>query len=278
MIKTENVKRHLRLFRNRLRMRWIDGSTKRLRLTLHEKHQQKVTIVIWVLTVVGAVTVFITLTVPWNIIVGLGSILLGVFLQKIKYRYYTLYVQPMPNFIYDPAKWTDVAYGGLDSDLGIYDPWVALVFNDVDYAVGFFELLRSWNFGKSTDRKGNIQLSFIFEENGEYIFGLYPSFKRKPVKKFFTKVSKKEKLKNYGKIRTPTVLSLKIGHRFMVGPNTKMFVDKVQGADASFLLKPELKKNGERYEIKEIAPIRIYKFKAKARGDLSLEDLERDMF
>lgn len=96
-----------------------------------------------------------------------------------------IYVQPMPEFEWDPSRIGGVAYMiPHDRDSGL-PMAIGPAFTDRDFARAFFELLRAWNADKDKDPDNNVRLSFIIEGDASYSMFLYPSPERPEVQAFF---------------------------------------------------------------------------------------------
>lgn len=246
------------------------------RLFLHEKNEKKIIWTLRTLTAIGIVTSVISL--PWqqSLLLAIALFAIDFFLEKTLFYYTSLYIQPLPDFTYDPTKWVANSFVSIGEPS---DPAsqkiVGLVFNDTDYAKKFFELLRSWNYGNNEDKDGNVCLSFITDEDMYYVY-LYPSFDRHSIKSTHENVKKENELSKYGKEHFGLIMSLIIckgfetKHGYALGTFTNNHPH-----DAPFLLAPFIHKDHSNPEpLFDIEPIRMHSYKAKIPRELTEKDFE----
>lgn len=247
------------------------------RLFLHEKNEKRVRWTIRVLTAVGIATSVISL--PWyqSLMLAIALLAVDYLLEKTLFYYNSMYVQPLPDFTYDPDKWVANAFVSLGEPSNpSSQKIVGLVFNDAEYAEKFFELLRSWNHGDSEDKDGNIRLSFITDEEMYYVY-LYPSFDKQSIKQTHDKFKQELALEKFGKEHLGLIVSLIIckgfetKHGYALGTFTEN-----HPADKPFLLAPFMHKNNANPEpLFDIEPIRMHSYKARIPKELTEEDFER---
>ncbi|MBB1474002.1 hypothetical protein H5368_13280 [Luteimonas sp. MC1782] len=246
------------------------------RLFLHEKNERKIRWTLRALTGLGIATSIVSL--PWQQGLSLAVALVAVdyFLERTLFYYTSLYVQPLPDFTYDPDKWVANAFVSLGrpSDPSS-EKIVGLVFNDPEYAHKFFTLLRSWNYGRPEDESGNICLSFITDEDMYYVY-LYPSFDRAGIKQMHEKLRRDNAVTKYGKEHLGLIVSLIIckGFETKHGYALGTFTDN-HPQDAPFLLAPFIHKSGSNPEpLFDIEPIKMRTYKAKIPKHLTENDFE----
>lgn len=251
--------------------RWIP------RLFLHEKNEKRILWTIRALTVIGIAASIISL--PWqlSLLLAIALVAIDYFLEKTLFYYTSLYVQPLPDFTYDPDKWVANAFVSLgEPSSPSSQKIVGLTFNDSDYARKFFDLLRAWNYGESDDKEGNIRLSFITDENMYYVY-LYPSFERRTIKQMHEKLKAENALPKYGKEHFGLIMSLVIckgfetKHGYALGTFTNNHAE-----NAPFLLAPFLHNGGsaDPEPLFDIEPIQLHSYKARIPRDLTENDFE----
>lgn len=254
------------------RVRWERGLP---RLEIHEHYEPHIKRTLHVLTAIGVASSVVSL--PWFASLPLsgGLVCLDRFLSRTLFIYTTMYVQPLPDFEYEPAKWESMAFLlPEDPDSGVTNA-IGLVFNDESYAKRFFSLLRAWNDGETEDRRDNVRLSFITDEEEYYVF-LYPDQGRRGPTDFNSRVRRANKLNKFGREHLGLVASLVICKSFstMAGYGLGTFLDHQRAGD-TFEVLPLLTGPDGLRPVREVAPIVKRHLKAKARVDLTKEDFER---
>lgn len=245
------------------------------RLALHEKYQVTVR---WSLRVVVLIGIVISvLSFPWyqGLLLALGLLLLEQFFERSVFLYTSMYIPAMPNFELDPEKWISMAFVMAKAGKEMVSIEIGLVFNDEEYAMKFFDLLRTWNYEENEDKDDNIALTFVIDEDQYFVY-LYPRPTRESVTKFFSKVEESNKFDKYGKEHFGIVLTLMICKRFSTqeGYSLGTFL-KNKHQESSFLLKAyKLNDEDKPIPIDHISPIKKWHLKEKTRVDLNEEDLE----
>lgn len=245
------------------------------RLVLHEKHEGKVKWSLRVITAIGIVTSLVTLPPIFGFSLAVALVPLDVFLEKTLFYYTSMYITAFPDFVYDPDKWSAMAFISVGPFSPASDKIVGLVFTEQEYAANFFDLLRAWNYGSSEDGENNIQLTFVTDEDRYYVY-LYPSIERKTIKETFAKVRRQNRLKKYGKEHLGLVMQMIICHTFNTAGDYALgqFTESHPNGK-HFLLAPFLSESGGSPKpITEIEPISKFHYKAKIPTELTEEDFE----
>jgi hypothetical protein len=82
------------------------------------------------------------------------------------------YWQPLP--IWKGEQWSGIVFGKLPSAEGML--WeIGLIFEQPNYGERVFRAISAWNDSKSEDIENRICVSFIIEENDEYLAYVYPN-------------------------------------------------------------------------------------------------------
>lgn len=244
---------------------------------IHEKYEKTVKWVLRILTAFAIVSSVIAFSI-WYISLSFAivSFLIEQFFEKSIFQYTSIYVQPMPDFEYDPEEWKGMAFAfPQDSDPRLLNV-AGCAFATEKYAHKFFELLKAWNYGKEEDKSNNICFSFIVENEKEYSVYLYPNHERKTVGQFFKKAKEFQKYEKYGKEHQQLIMQMVFCEIFPYGANSqlKMFIKK-QSLDRPFWLKPFImKENGQIEMVHSEDPILKYHYKFKNRHDLNKNEYE----
>ena len=255
-------------------MRWQNHLP---RLVIHEKYEKFVKWFLRILTLFGIVSSVIAFPI-WYISLSFAAVLFLIeqFFEKSIFQYTSIYVQPMPDFKYDPEEWKGMAFAfPQDTDPKLLNV-VGCAFSSKEYAHKFFKLIKAWNYNKIEDKDNNICLSFIVEDEREYSVYLYPSAERETVDQFFQEAEESQKVDKHGKEHQQLVVQMVFCKIFPYGANSqlKMFI-KNQVLDRPFWLKPFImKENGQIEMIHNEEPILKYHYKFKNRHELHKSEYE----
>jgi len=256
---------------------WLNTDKLAPRLFLNEKNESIIKWVIRGLTFFGISISVITMPWLYSLTTSILLVLIDAFLEKTLFYYTTLYVTAMPDFKYDPEKWTANCFISLGHPSNPKSKKiVGLVFNDREYANNFFSLLKDWNHGSPDNKENNIVLTFIIDEDAYYVY-LYPSFEKKSIKNMHQRVEDESKLTKYGKEHIGIVMSLIICKYFSTtnGFGLGMFIDN-HPQNKPFTLEAFLHvEDGDPAPIHEIDAIKMYSYKAKIPSELADEDIEK---
>jgi len=162
---------------------------------LHEKNKKFIRAIKYISTIAGLFLALITFrSVFVAFFIGLLLFIIGRFLEKIIFAYYTIFIPPFPDFDVEMDKWIGVGFGKLPSnDKKNEIPVVSWIFSDINYSRKIHSLLLEWSNGELEDRQNNVKLSVILHKNNTYTFYCYPSLERKYAKIFHRKVEKELK-------------------------------------------------------------------------------------
>lgn len=245
------------------------------RLVIHEKYEKYVKWTLRALILIGIISSVIAFPV-WYVALTFAIVLviIGQFFEKAIFLYTTIYVQPMPDFEYEPEKWKGMAFA-FPQDTKLLNV-VGCAFSDREHAIKFFELLKNWNYGETKDMDNNICLSFIIESDEEYSVYIYPNLERRTIQEYFQEVEKIRKHEKYGKEHQQLVMQRIFWNRFPYGMNSqlKLFIQK-QPKNRPFLLNPFImKEDGQPEMIYNEISIVKYHFKFKNRHELKKNETE----
>lgn len=155
----------------------IEVRNKIPRIILHEKHERKIKWISKIITIIGMITIFLVIPVPYSILLSLVLFILEQIIEKIVFSFTTIYVQPISEWNSD--EWLGMCYG-IPQSGDLYK--LGMLFKSEEYARKTFECIRTWNYNLDDDVEDNIKISFIIDNNIEYFTYIYPSFERKSVK------------------------------------------------------------------------------------------------
>jgi len=196
-------------------------------------------------------------------------------LERAVFLYTSMYIQAMPDFKYDPEKWSHMAFllAQRPEDPNV----VGFVFTDAEYAVSIFKMIRAWNHGEDEDRDNNIRLTFVIDEDHYWVY-VYGSLRKRSIVKFQSMMKRRARSDKAGKehlglVAMPILCkSFSTGEGFGVGA----FIDSWRKGTL-FLMHAMLQKEGRGLIfMPEIRPIRKWHMKAKAACEMSSEDDEYD--
>ena len=185
------------------------------RLIVHEKYEKSVKWTLRTLAAIGIVASVIAFPV-WYLGLSFAVLmfLIQQFFERAIFQYTSIYVQPLPDFTYNPDEWKGMAFAfpakPEDTDLNV----VGCAFASLEYAQKFFSLVQAWNSNEAEDRDNNICLSFIVENEKEYSIYLYPNPDRKIVTKFFDQAEEQFKYEKYGKRHQKLIMHMVVCKTF----------------------------------------------------------------
>lgn len=240
------------------------------RLYVHEKFQTSLKWIIWIVSTLSFITIFIIID-NYYVSVGIG-ILLFVFsfiFDRAIIKYTTFIVQPYPEFTIDYSQWVNVMTVS-DSDYKKVVNVVGFVYKDMEYGKKFFKYIKDWNFGNIADKDGNIILSIVEETDGSFTFYIYANPNRKNLKKmyrvaeltnFLTKSKK-------GKVQEQLVMQMSYWHtlHYTDDKHIRDFL-KNQPSNECFMFVPS-QKTERGYEIDFESRIMLRGYKYAKRKDL----------
>lgn len=255
-------------------LRWKKGIPK---LVFHEKFEPWIKWILRFLTIVGIASSVVAFP-NWysSLLFSIIFFVVEQFIERSVFQYTTMYVQPLPDFNYDPAQWKGMAFAfPIDADPKMLNV-VGCAFASKDYALSFFRLLKAWNYNLHEDKDDNICLSFIVENKTEYSTYLYPNMDRPSVRDFFNRASKSLKYEKYGKEHQQLVIQMTFCHLFPFGPKALLntFV-KSQKPERPFWLKPFIMEaDGRLQMLHDAGQILKWHFTFKRRDQLTDRDYE----
>ena len=247
-------------------------------LIVHERFENKVKWILRTVAFIGMATSLITID-KWYFSLGLSILIFLVeqFLEKTIFEYTTFVVQPFPDFTIDYSQWKTNAFmipmAENKEDLCYVGP----SYQDKEYAIKFFNYLKSWNSANNVDTDNNIVLSFIIEPNERYSTYLYANTERKNLNEIFKTAAEQSKFDKYGKKQQQFVMQMVYWHTldFKDGYYIKQFLE-FQKPSEKFYLTPSVVPKDEGGQVEFIFDSAILKsdYKLKHRHELKGHDIE----
>jgi hypothetical protein len=240
------------------------------RLVVSEKYESSIK---WILRAViagGIVTSVVAF--PWyvGLFVAVVLVIVEQTLERAIFRYASMFVQPLPDFAYDPDEWTGMAFSGpLPDGRRI----VAPIFRSEPYARKFLELIRAWNYGEDRDADNNIRLSFIVEDAEQYSIYLYASTERRGISQFKEAVETEARSEKPGREHFQILIGIVFCKMFDYGPESHFErFRQSHPADVPILL-TTAHQDGDQVTLLD-NPILKSHWKIKGRKELSSDDFE----
>ena len=232
----------------------------------------------WILALVGLLTSLVTfhlLLISFGI--ALGSFLLGLLIEKVVFRYGTLYVNPLPDFPIEESQWTGCFFGYMTlSDRSLYLPLVGWVFRDVAYAKRIHQLLLSWTLGHSQDSGKNVCQSVV-ADGPRYRFFCYPGPRRQPAKRFHRREEARSKRSKDTRddVHDRLFLMLVLSKTFDLVPTSLLptFRQKYRRGQYIFRIM-SIDASGQARQVDGLTDLILLDLKIKDRKDLTRKDLE----
>ncbi len=247
-------------------------------LIVHEKFENKIKWILRTIAFIGIATSLITID-KWYYSLGLSILIFLVeqFFERTIFEYTTFVVQSFPDFTIEYDQWKTngfmIPMTKNEQDLCYAGP----SYQDKEYAIKFFNYLKSWNWDSDIDTDNNIVLSFIIEPNERYSTYLYANTGRKNLNEMFKTVAEQSKFEKYGKKQQQLVMQMIYWHTldFKDGYYIKTFLE-FQKTNEKFYLTPSVIPQSENGQVEFIFESAILKFgyKSKYRHELNGHDIE----
>jgi len=247
-------------------------------LVVHEKFENKIKWILRVLAIIGIATSIISID-KWYYSLGLALciFLIEQLFEKTVFEYTTLLFMKFPDFSIDYSKWKTNGFmiPAVISEQNLC--YAGPTYSDKEYAVKFFDYIKSWNNGSNIDNEGNINFSLVLEPDENYSTYLYPNPNKSELDKIFKHEAESKKLDKYGKKQQEL-----IGHMlfwntlpYKDGSYIKMFLE-AQKPNEKFYLTPSVipKQNDGKAEFLFDSAILKFSFKFKKRNELTKKDVE----
>ena len=247
------------------------------KLIVHEKFEKLVKWVLRILTVIGITTSFLSLPNWGGIIMAL--VLLGIeqILERTLFEYSVIIFQSFPDFEIEYDQWLTNGYLLQDQEIKNkygYLNYFGPAYSDKEYAIKFFNYIRSWNQDHNKDEENNICISFIIESDLSYTTFLYANTDRKWLDTMFSEYQKSMQLEKYGKQQQSMVMQMVFWKNLKMKQG--MFFHQfrhLQKNDEPFYFIPFYIDNEKPVPIEELK-IWKTKYKIKRRSELKENEIE----
>lgn len=246
------------------------------RLVVLEKYEKGITWGLRVLALIGVGSSLVAIPV-WYVSFGVALLLAGCeqFLERSVFQYTTLYLQPMPDFEYEPDEWQGMGFILPQGDDRFVNA-IALAFRTEDYARQFFDLIRAWNYGEDEDEDNNICLSFLWEDEQQYHVVLYPNPKRNIVAQAKEDIEEELRYEKYGKEHLQLIMQVVFCKDFRDYGSLRRFLqDQDQRPRPFSLLAAMTPDQRNLIPIDGIEPILKHDFKVAHWDELDANEFEK---
>lgn len=260
--------------KNLIRIHWKKYYPK---LIVHEKFEKYIKWTLRIIGIIGILTCFLILPYEAGIALTFGIAIIEQLLERTLFEYSVMILQPFPDFNIDYDEWITNGYL-------LYEPevennpekinFVGPTYRTKEYAIKFFNYIRSWNNDLDTDFENNICVSFIIESDVSYTTYLYANPDRKWLKPMFSDYEKSMQLKKYGKSQQSILMQMVFwkNKKMTEGMMFHQFTEW-QKSDEDYYLAPFYIENDKLYVIHELKVLKN-KFKYKGRSDLTENETE----
>lgn len=140
---------------------------------IHIRFRRLIILGIWLISAVGVVVAFFTLSSMIAVPLALLGVLIPWVCSRFLYRVPIIWVMPMTSAKTFYNRLGVALYRGQYRDRGDV-PGIGLVYENRFAAKEAYSVIRSWNFGRYIDEHRNIHVSFVREGEGRYMFYIYP--------------------------------------------------------------------------------------------------------
>ena len=199
------------------------------------------------------------------------------FFERTLFEYSVMILQPFPDFEIEYDQWLTNGYMLLNPEIQNHEGYLNYfgpAYAEREYAIKFFNYIRSWNQDNDTDEENNICISFIIESDVTYSTYLYANPDRKWLDPMFSEYQDAMKLEKYGKQQQSMVMQMVFWKnlRLQQGMFFHQFREQ-QNSDEPFFFVPFYIHNNRPISIEEL---RVWKthFKIKGRSELTPAEVE----
>lgn len=237
------------------------------------KYKKIIFIFKWCALITSIVFSFFTFSTFTALLLSLLLVVIGIFVEKIIFKYNFLYVNPVPPPMYLETNQSSICIG-FDEIRGIERPFIGLVFNTKEVARQVHIYFRALINNKYNDISNEIIVSYVFEDEKRYTLFIYPSINRNKTLENIDKV-KLEQGHNISKVVEFNVMSV-----FKYWPSTfsgegnlKEILRNEVLSKTPFALQTLYFDNGE-VHVAQKRPIFKYDLRISDREDLNSQDIE----
>jgi hypothetical protein len=181
------------------------------KLVVHEKYENHVKWILRILTAIGIITSFIVLPYWAGIVTTLVLFGIEQLFERTLFEYSIMVLQPFPDFEIEYDQWLTNGYFLLNPEYKQTDGYLNYfgpAYADKEYAIKFFNYIRSWNKNNDIDKDNNICISLIIESDVSYSTFLYANPDRKWLDPMFADYKEAMKLEKYGKQQQELVMQM----------------------------------------------------------------------
>ncbi len=248
------------------------------RIIIHEKFEKYVKWILRTLSFIGIATSFLTLDYVTGIYVTILIFLVEQFFERTIFEYTVFYIPDFPKFEIEYEQWLSTGYYILNQEerhqlLEGLHSFMGPLYEEKEYAEKFFNFIKSWNNGESTDPNNLINISIINEEQNKYTMYLYPNYSQEMINNYFNKYKRALALEKFGKQQQELVMHFVFWHRNLTkGDFFNRFIEDFQISKAFYFVPFYL----ENEQLKMIDELRIEKYhiKIKSRSELKPNEIE----
>ncbi|MGE0566620.1 MAG: hypothetical protein AB7O73_01615 [Bacteroidia bacterium] len=250
-------------------------------MVIHERFEKILKWVLRLIAFIGIATSVIAID-QWYVSLGVTILifLIEQFFETTAIEYTTMVVQPFPDFEVKYDQWKTngfmIPQEKNDAGLAYFGPAYA----DKEYAIKFFQYLRSWvNHSSNDDTENNLVISLVIEPNEEYTTYLYANPGRKRLDTMFKFMGNQSKLEKYGKRQQEFIAQMTYWNTldFKDGYFIKKFLDFQKTNEPFIFLPCVVPKDGKPMEFLFDHGIKKYEFQVRHRYEVQKDELE-DVF
>ena len=252
-----------------------------LKVMVPGKYKRLVKILKILLTLISLFSAFIVFqSVFVAFIFALAVYAITTILEKIIFRYSSLYVHPLPSFRLEKEKWLGVFWGYAKDPKNSYEiPLMGLQFSDEDYARKIYDLLLSWALGNHDDKSNNVKVSAILTDESSYTFFCYPSIERETAKTFYSKAETALKKESKNDIHNRLAMMLILAKSFNIieGSYFPTFRKRCRNGVPYLFQLGVTGEDGSIQQASNTENFIFYNLKILDKRDLTRKDIEYDM-
>lgn len=170
-----------------------------------------------------------------------------------------------------------MGFSNVTVEEGVLAPFVAMIFDDVEYAKKIHDLILEWTSGMYEDERGMVSASVIIDSEESYIFYIYPSLDRDEKSGLYSELKAGFHDKFPDRVHRKIVGGLNLGKQCSIVPRSSFpdFIKMYQEDNIPIILRVGY---GKQMGVIEQTPgcgdFVITRFKIRNTNNLTRKDIE----
>ncbi|CAG9615158.1 hypothetical protein BACCIP111899_04395 [Bacillus rhizoplanae] len=147
-----------------------------MKIEIPAKYKPIILTIKWLAIIASIIVSFFTFSTLVAVLISTIIVLIGLFVERIIFKYNFLYINPTPKIRKEPQQ-VSVAVG-IQQNKGMEQPFIGLVYRTETEAKEEFNYFKSLNSNRFKDEDNEIIVSYVFEDEKRYTLFIYPNITR----------------------------------------------------------------------------------------------------